>query len=87
MHPFLGVLPCESCKLSKQLKLPQPIEFTSDDIKWGRKEYKDHIIQPFRGDDVSKEYLDTYGTKGIKVTPEEVKKAKYVWDETKYYKE
>lgn len=57
------------------------IEVTTNDIKQQRQEYAKSIVQPWRDGYLSKEYLDVHGTKGIKVTPEEVKSAQNVWTE------
>ena len=48
-----------------------------------RKEYFNSIVQPFRQGQLSKEYVEAHGTKGLNVTKEEVKKAKYVWSDLK----
>lgn len=58
--------------------IPMP-EFMPEYIKDDRQEYFNSIVQPFRGDDLSKEYIEAHGTEGIKVTEEEVRKAKEVW--------
>jgi hypothetical protein len=55
---------------------------TTESIKQQRREYQKSILQPRREGVLSKEYLDTYGTKGIKATPEEVKKAEPVWEDS-----
>ena len=76
VHQILGILPCISCQRRSQTgKVVKVVEFTSDSIKEDRKEYKKDIIQPFREGEVSKEYIEQYGTQGINVTQEEVKKA------------
>lgn len=82
-HPLLGVLPCDECReRMKTHDLPNnQIEFTSNSIKTERKTHARSIIQPFRGDTVSKEYLDLYGTRGISVTDKQIKNAKHVWKE------
>lgn len=76
-HPFLGWLYCDDCQKGKRLELPA--EFVPSSVKESRVEHKDDIIQSFRGDTLSKERLDKYGTQGLKVTPEQIKNAKYVW--------
>ena len=89
-NSIYGVLPCKSCR-NKQSKLQQPkaqVEFTTDNIKEDRKAYSEDIIQPYKGDTLSKEYLDKYGTKGIgNVTKEKIEAAEYVWSDLKYYKD
>ena len=51
----------------------------TDKTKKDQREYKKDIVQPRRDGELSKEYLDTYGTKGVKATDEEIKKARRVW--------
>ena len=86
-----GVLPCLKCQSQlNALRKPSTakVEFTTENIKDQRKAYAKDIIQPFRKGELSKEYVDTYGTKHLKgITPQEVKKAKPVWDDDHYYKE
>jgi DNA phosphorothioation-dependent restriction protein DptG len=69
----LGYLPCKICqdRFSKFKKPSSQVEFTSDNIKEGRKQYFKSIIQPWREGVPSKEYQDAY--------PEQSKKmfAKY----------
>jgi hypothetical protein len=50
-----------------------------NEIKEQRREYFGSILQPYREGELSREYVERYGTKGIKATPEQVKKAKYTW--------
>ncbi len=77
---FLGVIPCLDCQLRRyDNKTPNPVEFTSEEIKNDRIKYADDIIQPFRQGELSQEYVEKHGTKGLKVTEEEVKKVKKVW--------
>lgn len=71
-----GMLPCKSCQESNNAIHPH--EIVPQYIKDQRKH--PDVIQPFRNGKLSKEYVDTYGTKHIKATPEEIKKAKNVWD-------
>jgi hypothetical protein len=83
-----GYLPCKSCQ-EEARKIPKPkrqVEFTSEQIKEARKVYKKDIIQPYRDGVLSKEYLEQYGTKGIKPSEEDIKNAKYVWNDGEYYK-
>lgn len=84
IHPVYGVMPCQTCSNRRsQNSLPQrPVEFVGADIQQQRAEYGKSIIQPWRGDTLSKEYLELNGTKGIKVTEKDVKNAKYVWGDT-----
>ena len=79
--PQYGILPCEICQALNTLG-PSPrrgVEFTTQEIKEQRNEYLKDIIQAYRGDVLSKEYLEIYGTKGIKPTKKQLKNAKYVW--------
>lgn len=54
-------------------------EFMPEKVKDDRREYFNSIVQPWRGDDLSKEYIEAHGTEGINVTKEEMSKAKDVW--------
>lgn len=80
-HATWGVIPGSDCQRRRAAnKLPDhPIEFTSKSIKEGRKEYAKSALQPWRSGELSKEYLQAYGTKGINPTAKEIKRAKNVW--------
>lgn len=82
-HPTFGILPCVTCQNKMNTnELPnRQVEFTSESIKTERKTHARSIIQPYRGETLSKEYLDMYGTKGISVTDKQIKKARNVWRE------
>ena len=54
-------------------------EFVPQSTKEDRHTHAKSMIQPFREGKLSKEYVDTYGTKNINVTKDEVRKAKPVW--------
>lgn len=86
-HPSYGIIPCQACQDQQaERALPQrQVEFTTGSIREQRKEFKDHLIQPFRKGILSKEYVDKYGTKGIKVSDHEVRNAKKVWTDESYY--
>ena len=72
----LGVLPCQRCQDKRSgKKLSSTIEFTSEQIKQDRKKYQKDILQPFRSGEISKEFIEQFGTKGITATKEEIKKA------------
>lgn len=78
-----GVLPGRNCKSRRsQNSIPVgTVEMVGDSIKNERVEFASSIVQPRnRYGELSKEYLEAHGTKGIKTTPEEVKNAKYIWD-------
>jgi len=82
-----GYLPCYLCRNKNTLKPSPKQELTTDAIKNDRKEFKKDIYQPFRGGEVSKEYLDANGRDGIKVTDEEVKNARNLWGDGEYYQD
>jgi hypothetical protein len=78
---FLGIIPCLTCQLHRyDNKLPNPVEFTSKEIKSERIKYADDILQPFRQGELSREYVDKHGTNNLNVTESEIKKSKKVWD-------
>ena len=54
-------------------------EIEPESIKEDRKKYFNAVVQPFRSGELSREYVEAHGTKGLSVTKEEVKKSKYVW--------
>jgi hypothetical protein len=84
-----GYLPCVEC-VDKQRQLivkNRPTEFTTDSIKEERKAYRKEIIQPFRDGQLSKEYVEQYGGKGIVAEEAEIKNAQNVWSEDLYYKQ
>jgi len=61
------------------------LEFTTDAIREGRKQYRKELLQPYRQGEISKEYLDAYPKnrdgmlrEGI-LTKKQVKNAKEVW--------
>ena len=92
ISPNLGVLDCLDCQ-EKQSKLKSParsIEFTTESIKWDRKEYERDTVQPTRGEVLSKEFIDIHGKETVKeilkVTDEDIENAQYVWDQDSYYK-
>lgn len=66
----------------------QTVEMTSQEIKDHRKIYADDIEQPFREGVFNKRYYQKYGTKGVNVTQEDIKRAKNVWSlENDYYQD
>jgi hypothetical protein len=76
--------------MGKKVIKDRTYEFVPDHIKEERVEYRNQTVQPFRNGQLSKEYVELYGTKYIEVTQEEVKNAKYVWDRDlpgDYYKQ
>ena len=58
---------------------PRLHEHTTQQIKDDRAKYFNSTVQPYREGELSKEYLDAHGTKGVKATKKEIKKAKNVW--------
>lgn len=60
-----------------------PSEMVTGEIAQQREEYFNSTLQPYRQGELSKEYIEAHGTKGLNVTKEEVKKAKYVWKDLK----
>lgn len=79
-----GYLPCLQC-IKKQAKatVRETIELTTEDIKEDRKKFSEDIIQRYRGNVPSLEYIKKYGTKGF--NKEELRQAKNVWRENNYY--
>lgn len=78
-HPTLGWLVCKPCQ-NKLHPLPKTqSELPGEQIKEQRKMFKKEMIQPWNRGELSKEYLDQYGSKGIKATQEEIRNAKNVW--------
>lgn len=49
------------------------------DIQMQRLTHARSIVQPRRSGELSKEYIDLYGTHNIKASPKEIKNAKPVW--------
>lgn len=80
-HPLYGILPCNDCKRRRdQQSSPDiPVEMVGEEIKRQRKEFAKSIIQPYRNGELSREYLEAFGTKNIKPTQKEIKQAKPVW--------
>lgn len=83
--PAYGWLPCLKCtKEQRKVSIRETIELTTNEIKEERERYHDDILQRYRGSTPSLEYIKKYGEKGF--TKEEVKSAKNVWNENRYYK-
>jgi len=77
VHPQYGPLHCNECNKKSDIKASKYPEFIPERIKNDRKKYFNSMVQPWRGDIASQEYIDAHGTKNF--TPEEVKRAKDVW--------
>lgn len=57
------------------------IEFAPQNLKESRKEYAKSQLQPYRDGQLSREFIDTYGTKRISATEKEIKNARPVWSD------
>jgi hypothetical protein len=79
IHPQYGVIWCDDCNKKLPVWHKGYPEFVPDSVKEDRKKYFKSALQPFRGGELSREYVKAYGTKGIKVSPDQVRKAKDVW--------
>jgi len=80
-HSTYGYIECKECIASPVTVNIDP-EFTTDSIKGQRSEYRKDILQPYRDGVLSKEYLEEYGTQGIKPSKEAIKNAKYTYKDT-----
>src|SRR3990167_4671699 len=78
----LGVTFCKVCRQERD-KPHYEREWTSENIKESRREFKKDIIAPFRGGVFSDEYYQEYGTSGVKVTEEQIKNKRKVWKDLK----
>lgn len=58
-------------------------EFMPERILDDRRDYFNSTVQPFRGGELSREYVELYGTEGVDVTEGEARKAKYTWKDSK----
>ena len=93
VDPF-GYLPCLPCrrKMQKIVKPRTTTEVTTESIKEDRKIYQKDLCQPFRQNELSKEYVEAYPdrvkemVKEKHITQEEVSKSKYIWGDENYYK-
>ena len=82
-----GVLPCKECQ-DRHNSFARPnnqIEFTSADIKEGRRKYFKSTIQKYRDGQLSKEFIEAYPERAKAMidqgihTEKEIKQAKPVW--------
>ena len=81
-HPTFGILVGKKCKARRdKLKSPSNLyEFTSKSIKSERKEYAKDIVQPYRGNEASKEFIEAYPEKAKRMfTKREIRMARNVW--------
>ena len=79
-----GITYCNDClERHRRARTPlkQGIEFVPDKVKEDRKEHFKSILQPRREGYLSKEYIEAHGTKGIKATSKEIRKAKNLWSD------
>ena len=94
-HPLYGFLPGLNCQKKQRSyqKVGITAEITTSQIKEDRKKYKTDLTQPFRGGELSKEYVEAYPdrvkemVKEKHVTESELKNAKNIWDLDYYKKE
>ncbi len=55
-------------------------EFIPDRIREDRKKFSKEILQPYRGGEISKEFVDTYPSQSKKMfSKKEISKARNVW--------
>lgn len=82
-----GPVWCQDCQNSDQgQRLTGTLhEFTTDNIREGRKKYRKELLQPYRQGEFSKEYRDAYPEiakdmvkEGV-ITQRQFDKAKEVW--------
>ena len=87
--PQLGILACQDCR-NRQAKFTKPgslIEFTSADIKEGRRKYFKSTLQKYRNGELSKEFIDAYPERAQAMikekihTEKEIKQARPVWSD------
>lgn len=88
-HKHYGILPCSDCQ-ARQINIKKPdvqIEFTSNEIKEGRKQHFKSIIQKYRDGQLSKEFVEAYPERAKAMvkegihTEKEIKNAKNVWSD------
>jgi len=59
---------------------PTNYEFTSDNIRQERVKYWKSLVQPFRNNEPSKEYMEAYPDKAKKIfTQKQIREAKHTW--------
>lgn len=85
MHPTYGPTLCTTCLSKQEPWNDNSHEWTTDEIKEGRKEYRDELRQAWRQGEISKEYLDANPDHkqgmikdGI-ITKDQADNAKEVW--------
>ncbi len=80
----LGILPCLVCK-ERQSNINKPysnVEFTTEEVREGRRKYFKSTIQPWREGVPSKEYQDAYPERANKMFKKYKKsEIKNVWSD------
>ena len=80
LNPNFYVKRCTKCGFIERLsRHKKNVEFEPDSIKKQRETHTKALLQPFHEGELSKEYIEAYGTKSLNVTPDQAKKAKYVY--------
>lgn len=86
IHPQYGPLWCNECNVSKEkTKYANYHEFVPDRIKEDRKANFNSLLQPYRGGEITKEFIEAHPKQAKKmiaeghVTERQVKNAKYGW--------
>lgn len=71
---------CENCGNYKS----EAVEFSTSEMTEQRQEYFNSILQPYRGGEVSKEFIEAHPKKAKKMfTKEQIKNSKYIWSDLK----
>ncbi len=87
-HPKFGAVWCADC--TRELgRMPSRSsrEWVDDQTKEDRLKYKEDIVQPYRGDTPSQEFIEAHPKEANKMfTPEQRKKSDYVWRDTPGFK-
>lgn len=69
----------ESCDRCSELRIKMP-EFIPERIKEERVKFRDHLLQPHREGEASREYIEKYPDSARQMFSEsEIKNARYVW--------
>ena len=89
-HITYGILACAACtaKRRRLLSPSNPQEFTTESIKEQRKAHTSDFLPMHNRGELDKGWVDRYGAKKAKqhgFSDNEIKRAKYVWNEG-YYK-
>lgn len=89
--PIFGLLPCSTCQARQAaLKPANDIpEMVGENIKEQRKQHFSDIHPAHRKGVASREFLERWGKNAMKrqgFSDNEIKNAKYVWNDDSYYK-